>query len=74
VSPLRRSRLPRTLEERDTVLGRLPFKVRETPDGLRAKPEFDALRARAAAHGLTPREARERLAEAGESHGDDVGA
>lgn len=74
VSPLRRSRLPRTLEERDTALGRLPFKVRETPDGAQAKPEFDALRARAAAHGLTPREARARLAPGGESHGDDVGA
>lgn len=61
VAPLRRSRLPRAVEERETPLGRLPFKRRETADGPRAKPEFDPLRTRAAAAGLTPREARERL-------------
>lgn len=61
VAPVRRSRLPRAVEERETGLGRLPFKRREAPEGARAKPEFDPLRARAAEHGLTPREARERL-------------
>ncbi len=61
VTPLRRSRLPRALEERDTALGRLPFKRRDTADGPRSKPEFDVLRARADAAGLTPREAREQL-------------
>ena len=72
VSPLRRSRLPRTTAERDGALGRLPYKVRETPDGPRAKPEFDALRASTAARGLTPREARDRLAD--RAGGDDLGA
>lgn len=61
VSPLRRSRLPRTSEERETALGRLPFKRRETVDGPQRKPEFDVLRVRAAAAGLTPREGRERI-------------
>jgi len=61
VSPLRRSRLPRNSEERETALGRLPFKLRDTAEGPRAKPEFEVLRARARAAGLTPREARERI-------------
>lgn len=65
VAPLRRSRLPRAIEERDTPLGRIPFKRRVTEDGAGEKPEFDALRARAAERGMTAREARERLADPG---------
>ncbi len=61
VAPLQRSRLPRWMEEHMTEFGILPYKVRETTDGARAKPEFDVLRARAASAGLTPREARARL-------------
>lgn len=62
LAPIRRSRIPRTVEERATELGPLPFKLRSTGDGLQSKPEFEALRARAAQLGLTPREAAERLA------------
>jgi len=68
LAPIRRSRIPRAVEERATALGDLPFKLRATAEGTQAKPEFDALRARAAQLGLTPREAAERLAPpAGES-------
>lgn len=59
---LRRERLPRREEVRETVLGPLPFKLRLLPDGeVEAKPEFEALRAAAEARGWTPREALERL-------------
>lgn len=61
VAPIRRSRIPRGVEDQDTALGRLPFKWRETDGAALAKPEFDALRIRATQLGLTPREAREKL-------------
>ncbi len=63
VAPVRRSRVPRVVVERETALGTLPFKVRETETGAAAKPEFDALRVRAAQQGLTPREGLARLDE-----------
>ncbi|MDP6849700.1 MAG: nickel pincer cofactor biosynthesis protein LarC [Planctomycetota bacterium] len=56
-----RSRVPRTIENRGSVLGDLPFKVRQTSNGEKLKPEFDSLRARAKELGLTPREAAELL-------------
>ena len=53
-----RSRRPRAIEVRDTALGALPHKVRSDPQGSEStKPEFEALSARAAELGLTPREA-----------------
>lgn len=61
VAPLRRIRQARRVENRSTELGSLPFKVRGSGDEERAKPEFEALRLLADAHGLTPREALERL-------------
>jgi len=61
-SPVQRQRRPRRVEERDTAIGPLPFKLRLDADGARPlKPEFEALRRRAAELGLTPREALERI-------------
>lgn len=61
IAPIRRSRLPRAVADQDTALGPLPFKLRDSAGAVQSKPEFDALRARAAQHGLTPREAEQRL-------------
>ena len=59
---LRRSRVRRGSEVRDTPLGPLLFKVHEDEAGGRwAKPEFAALELLAGTLGLTPREALERL-------------
>ncbi|HJM40382.1 MAG TPA: nickel pincer cofactor biosynthesis protein LarC [Planctomycetota bacterium] len=62
-----RRRLPRQVEIRDSVLGELPFKVRQAPGGEGSKPEFEALCARAEELGLTPREAADLLC-SGEEH------
>ncbi len=61
VMPLRRSRLPRMVAVRETALGALPFKLRDTADGRREKPEHEVLRQRAAESGWTPREAADQL-------------
>ncbi|RMH02501.1 MAG: LarC family nickel insertion protein [Planctomycetota bacterium] len=63
VAPVGRVRRPRRVVEHSGPLGPLPWKERlgqEGPDS--RKPEFEALRARAAELGLTPREAAEILA------------
>ncbi|HEX9795333.1 MAG TPA: nickel pincer cofactor biosynthesis protein LarC [Planctomycetota bacterium] len=63
VQVVTRVRHPRRIEERDTPLGKLPFKVRSDAGGAEsAKPEFEALRVRAAELGLTTHEALARLA------------
>ena len=63
VTPAQRTRRPRRVVEAETALGPLPFKERLDPDrARRLKPEFEALRRRAAELGLTPREALELLA------------
>jgi uncharacterized protein (DUF111 family) len=62
VTPAQRTRRPRRVVEAETALGPLPFKERLDPDrARRLKPEFEALRRRAAELGLTPREALEFL-------------
>jgi len=62
VSTCSRVRRPRRIESQTTILGDLPFKVRDDEHGGAQKPEFDALCARASELGLTPREAAELLA------------
>ncbi|MCP4094146.1 MAG: nickel pincer cofactor biosynthesis protein LarC [Planctomycetes bacterium] len=62
VTPLQRTTLPRDVEHREDEHGRLSWKTRELPSGQSAaKPEFEALRQRAAELGLSPRELLERL-------------
>ena len=62
VAACSRVRRPRRVSYRDTVLGELAFKEREDEHGGSRKPEFEALRTRAAELGLTPREAAMLLA------------
>lgn len=62
VLPVTRSRRPRHGEARETALGPLEFKLRSDPGGATSgKPEFEALRRRAAELGLSPQEAARRL-------------
>jgi hypothetical protein len=61
-TPLQRSTLPRSVERRIDSEGSMLWKTRDlSEEESAAKPEFDALCARAAKLGFTPRELLERL-------------